>query len=204
MLSGLDQHLALGDWRRRVSDVYAAVRGAADPAEAWLAWRATRDALFRDHPQSPLEPADRARFDGLPFFPYDAALRFTVPLARASGPVRIVSAGLDGEVRLQPFARTAGLAPSLGGELTMFWIEGYGGGMFLPFSDATSGAESYGGGRYLLDTIKGADLGAADDRVVLDFNFAYHPSCRYSARYACPLPPPENRLPAAVRAGERS
>ncbi len=91
----------------------------------------------------------------------------------------------------------------MGGNLTLYWIEGYGGGVFLPFSDATSGSDSYGGGRYLLDTIKGADLGGADGRVLLDFNFAYHPSCRYSTRYVCPLSPPENRLQAAVEAGER-
>ena len=205
MLSGisLDQPVTLWDWRRRMSDAYAAVRAAVDPAEAWLVWRATRDALFRDHAQSPLDPDDRAAFPGLPFFPYDNALRFTVPLAPAAGPLRVVSAGADGDVRLRPFARTSGLAPLLGADLTLFWIEGYGGGVFLPFSDATNGSSSYGGGRYLLDTIKGADLGNADGGVILDFNFAYHPSCRYSARYICPLSPPENRLPAAMRAGER-
>ena len=76
--------------------------------------------------------------------------------------------------------------------------------MFLPFADATSGRETYGGGRYLLDTIKGADLGQdAEGRAVLDFNFSYNPSCAYSARFVCPLSPRGNRLPGAVRAGER-
>ena len=203
MPSDIGHHESLSDWRRRISDAYTAVRSAADPARGWRDWRGARDALFREHPQSPIEPDDRAAFAGLPFFPYDDTLRLIVPLAPAGGAIRTVSAGADGEVRLRPFARTTGLAPLLGADLTLFWIEGYGGGVFLPFSDATSGSDSYGGGRYLLDTIKGADLGAADGRVVLDFNFAYHPSCRYSARYVCPLSPPENRLPAAIRAGER-
>jgi uncharacterized protein (DUF1684 family) len=68
-----------------------------------------------------------------------------------------------------------------------------------------SGTETYGGGRYLLDTIKGADLGVArpDGTLVLDFNFSYFPSCAYSARYVCPLAPSANRLNGAVRAGER-
>ena len=88
-------------------------------------------------------------------------------------------------------------------ELALFWLEGYGGGAFLPFADATSGEETYGGGRYLLDTVKGADLGEADGRLVLDFNFAYNPSCSYDPRWVCPLSPPENRLPVEVRAGER-
>jgi hypothetical protein len=74
-----------------------------------------------------------------------------------------VEVGSDGEVRLHPFARTRGLAPYLGNELTLYWISGYGGGVFLPFRDGTSGHESFGGGRYLLDTLKGADLGQAPD-----------------------------------------
>jgi uncharacterized protein (DUF1684 family) len=103
-----------------------------------------------------------------------------------------------------PFARTAGLRQRLGDELTLYWIGGYGGGVFLPFKDATSGRETYGGGRYLLDTIKSADLGTtADGAVILDFNFAYNPSCAYSDRWTCPLAPAANQLPAAVRAGER-
>ena len=85
----------------------------------------------------------------------------------------------------------------------MYWLEGYGGGLWLPFSDATSGAETYGGGRYLYDTIKGADLGISGADIVLDFNFAYNPSCAYDERWSCPLSPPENRLPFAVKAGER-
>ena len=73
----------------------------------------------------------------------------------------------------------------------------------MPFADATSGDETYGAGRYVLDTIKGADLGVDGDRLVLDFNFAYNPSCSYDPRWVCPLAPPANRLAVAVRAGER-
>jgi hypothetical protein len=111
--------------------------------------------------------------------------------------------GDDGEVRLSPVARTCGLASRLGNELTLYWIDGYGGGLFLPFRDATSGHATFGGGRYLLDTIKGADLGQAPDgRVILDFNFAYNPSCAYADRWICPLAPAENRLSHPIRAGE--
>ena len=197
--------LDLWDWRRRVSDMYGALRQADDPMLAWKKWRDVRDELFRDHPQSPLEQVDRAKFRGLAYFPYDSAMRFVVGLVPAGdqGP-RDVPAGQDGMVQMQPFARTQGLLGPLGAELTLFWIMGYGGGVFLPFADATAGQETYGGGRYLLDTIKGADLGsAADGGIVLDFNFSYCPSCAYSPRFVCPLAPAENRLPGAVRAGER-
>lgn len=191
----------LWDWRRQVNALYAAVRAAGEPEAGWRLWRAERDRLFRDHPQSPVE--HRAEFTGLPFFDYDPALRFTVALRPAEAAAITVSVGGDGAMRLRPFAVTEGLA-ALGGELTLYWVEGYGGGVFLPFTDATSGRESYGGGRYLLDTIKGADLGEKDGRTVLDFNFAYNPSCSYSDRYVCPLAMRENRLTARIAAGERS
>ena len=159
--------------------------------------------MFRDHPQSPIEP--RRGFQGLDVFPYNPALVFHVkhsPIADA--PPVTFQAGADGPIEMQPFARSQGLQAKLGGELTFHWLLGYGGGVFLPFADATNGRDTYGAGRYLLDTIKGADLGSTPDGLtVLDFNFAYNPSCAYSPRYLCPLAPPANRLPTPVKAGER-
>lgn len=196
--------LQLADWRRQVAALYARIRSAVDPALAWEDWRGTRDALFADHPQSPLPAAGRAAFTGLPCYPYDPSLRFAVALAPMSdGSEQQMDRGADGTVRLVPAGRTAGLEQRLGGELTLYWIAGYGGGLFLPFVDATSGHETFGGGRYLLDSIKGADLGMADGRLVLDFNFAYHPSCVHSADWTCPLAPAGNRLRDPVRGGER-
>jgi uncharacterized protein len=200
----LSRFVDLWDWRRRVAELYAGIRAATAPEAAWQSWRQTRDALFRFHPQSPLAPHERAAFRGLPYFPHDPGLRFLVELEAASdaSPETMV-AGADGKVTLLPFARTRGLAAALGGELTLYWISLYGGGVFLPFRDATSGKTSYAGGRYLLDTIKGADLGMVGERVLLDFNFAYNPSCAYSDQWICPLPPPANTLPGRVAAGER-
>ncbi len=185
------------DWRRQVSALYAAVRANPDPSAAWLHWRAGRDTLFATHPQTPLDgPAVP-----LPFFTYDPALRFIVPLEPAAGDPVPFDAGADGTIMMTPFARV-----TLGdlGALTMFWIEGYGGGAFLPFRDATSGRETYGAGRYVLDTIKGADLGSVGSAAVIDLNFAYNPSCAYSPRYVCPLAPAANRLAGPARAGERT
>ena len=193
----------LWDWRRRVADLYAAIRANPDPEAAWRHWRGVRDGLFRDHPQTPIESG--TAFTALPFFPYDPALRFLVALEPLDGPEEAFPAGADGDLHMRPFARTSGLRDTLGGELTAYWLLGYGGGVFLPFADATSGRDTYGAGRYLLDTIKSADLGAGPDgRTVLDFNFAYNPSCAYSPRYVCPLAPRANRLPGPVRAGEQA
>ena len=200
---------ALWDWRRRVSDLYGAVRAEPDPRRAWALWREVRDGLFRHHPQSPLQPEARRGFAGLPFFDYDPALRFAVAIDPLEAEPVSAEAGRDGALSLKPFGRTRGLAEAFGAELTLFWVAGYGGGVFLPFADATAGDETYGGGRYLLDTIKGADLGSdlgsdAEGRAVLDFNFSYNPSCSYSPAWVCPLSPPANRLRVPVRAGEKA
>ena len=203
-LSPTTGFVELWDWRRRIADLYGEVR-SLDPLAAWQRWRSVRDQLFRDHAQTPLGPERRVGFAGLAYFDYDPALRFTVDLAAPrDSSEQQMEVGRDGTVTLRPFADTRGLAHRLGGELTLYWIVGYGGGVFLPFRDATSGVETYAGGRYLLDTIKGADLGRAPDgRVLLDFNFAYNPSCSYSDQWVCPLAPSGNSLAAPVRAGER-
>jgi hypothetical protein len=89
--------------------------------------------------------------------------------------------------------------------LGLYWMAGYAGGLFLPFRDATNGTETYGAGRYLLDAAKSADLGsgATPDSLILDFNFAFQPSCAFDPKWACPLSPPENRLDIRIEAGER-
>lgn len=197
--------LSLLDWRRRVGALYADVRriAATDPPAAHAQWRAGRDELFATHPQSPLLPAARAGFTGLPVAAYDPVWRFEVPLGPAE-PARLeVPTGTDGVV---PFERI-GVVRLPVGSLDVWWLASYGGGLFLPVRDGLAGQETYGGGRYVLDTVKGADLGgdvgpAGAGRLVVDLNFAYNPSCAYDPAWACPLAGPGNRLTAPVRAGE--
>jgi len=192
--------LSLLTWRRRVAALYAAVRAEADPEAGWQAWRTGRDALLADHPDSPLDAAARAGFTGVPVAPYDPALRFVVPMDTEVAPERReVPTAADGVVVLDRIGRV-----TLGdvGRLDVWWIGGYGGGVFLPLRDGSAGTTTYGGGRYLLDTIKGADLGGDDGRLVVDLNFAYHPSCAYDPRWTCPLAPEGNRVATPVAAGE--
>ena len=87
--------------------------------------------------------------------------------------------------------------------LSVFWLDEYAGGIFIPFRDATSGRETYGGGRYLWDSAKGADLGMHGDALILDFNYAYHPSCVQNSIWSCPLAPQENWLTIPIEGGER-
>jgi uncharacterized protein len=195
-----DEYLELLDWRRRVAELFAALRQRQGNAETLSWFRVRKDLLFRDHPQSPIPLGDRQNFEGLAYWPFD-------PVARVSAafvPVQ-ESPPAAGEI---PYRRIGHLEFDLHGQslsLGAFWIEGYAGGLFVPFTDATSGHETYGGGRYLLDTIKSADLGsdAGAGTVTLDFNYAYHPSCTYDPKWICPLAPPDSRLTIPIRAGEK-
>jgi uncharacterized protein len=194
--------LELLAWRRDTFALYGRVREAAEPQAAWAEWRAGRDRMFRAHPQTPLDPADVPGFAGLEYHDYDPAYRVTATVE--PGPAQELElASSTG----QPitFRRFADARFELDGQplaLPLYWLEGYGGGVFLPFADATSGRSTFGGGRYLLDSVKGADLGTRDGGLVLDFNFAYNPSCAYAPVWTCPLPPAASRLPVAVTAGE--
>jgi uncharacterized protein len=195
--------LALAEWRREVFDIYREVRLDHDPERAHARWRERRDGLFREHSQSPLAVDDPLRKTGIPYWPYDPRLRFSLSVLAAARPA-LRSLPTEGEQVTE--LRQVGwveLPEALGPRLAVWWLAQYGGGLFVPFRDQTAGSESYGAGRYLLDTVKGADLGLDDGRLVLDFNFSYHPSCRYDDAWRCPLAPPESVLAGAVRAGER-
>jgi uncharacterized protein (DUF1684 family) len=224
--------LDLADWRRRVADLYAEVRrlSATDVAAALAFWRSTREALFREHPSSPLPVDQRATFRAH-HFDHDPTLRFVaevvgeLPGPPSASPVRATSFEAPSiDFGAAPAAPAAELPVSGGGvmsfgrighvdvpfpagprRLGVYWMAGYAGGLFIPFRDGTSGAETYVAGRYLIDSAKSADLGGdpAARTLILDFNFAYQPSCAFDPKWACPLAPPENRLDIPIRAGER-
>ncbi len=195
--------LELLDWKSKVFEMYADVRHAGDAGAAWERWRAARDDLFRAHPQSPIPASQRGAFGALPYFGYDPAFRVAAEVEEADASSIEIAGSAGASFR---FVRIGRASFDLDGRrlaFGLFWLEAYAGGLFVPFRDATGGTETYGGGRYLLDTAKGADLGTDGDRLILDFNFAYNPSCAYDPRWPCPLTPPENRLSVPIKAGER-
>ena len=195
--------LELLDWKRRIFDLYTRIRADADPSSAWSVWRRERDDLFGGHPQSPLPDGDRATFEGLDLFDYNPAYRVLAEVHPAEARTYDIATSGDETMR---FSRVGTARFDLHGDhhqLELYWLAGYGGGLFVPFRDASSGHSTYGAGRYLLDTIKGSDLGVENDRLVFDFNFSYNPSCAYDPRWVCPLAPPPNRLDIVVEAGER-
>jgi uncharacterized protein len=190
--------LTLLDWRRRVARIYADVRAEPDPATAHARWVEERQRLFTEHPDS----ADRAVV--LRHAPYDASLRFVVEVDGDVEAVRIeIPTATDGVVPFERFGRV-----HLGGfgSLDVWWLASYGGGVWLPVRDGNP--QTYGGGRYVLDTVKGADLGGDVDpangrgTLVVDLNFAYNPSCAYDERWACPLAPAGNVIEGSIDAGE--
>ncbi len=165
-------------------------------------FRAEKDHFFRDSPGSPIPAAERATFQGLPYFDVDPNFvmdDLVLEPYAGSEPSHFEIPTSDG--RLRPAARAGVFRLEIGGvplALTAYRMAGGdAGSVFVPFLDATSGTETYGAGRYLdLDPEDGGSW-------TVDFNLAYHPSCVYDSKFSCPLTPAENRLPVRIEAGER-
>jgi len=183
--------LELLDWRRSVAALYAAVRADPDPAHAHDVWRDGRQRLLSDHTESPNRAAQ------LRVAPYDPAWRFEVALEPATALRIEIATATDGVV---PFERIGSVTLPPLGPVDVWWLDSYGGGVWVPLRDANP--ETYGGGRYVLDTVKGADLGGSDGALSVDLNFAYNPSCAYDPAWACPLAPEGNRTDVSVPVGE--
>jgi uncharacterized protein (DUF1684 family) len=186
------------NWRRETLDLYRRARHGADDTHGHAAWVEERDSMLKTHPASPVPASERSAYPGADVRAYDPAYRFVVPVNTSVEPeVREYATGTDGVV---PFRRIGRVdLPNLG-SLDVWWLASYGGGVFLPFRDACP--TTYGGGRYLIDTVKGADLGGDIDGLVVDLNFAYQPSCAYDEAWACPLAGPTNTLEVEVPVGE--
>ena len=202
--AALSQVLEIADYRRHVAALYTEVRERGVSADTWEWWRNTRTELLLQHPQSPAANSGVPRGDVMNYFDYDPSWNVVgrvEPLAADADAGRVGDAqSVFEQVGTVSFERD-----DVVHQLGLFWLDAYGGGLFLPFRDLTNGTDTYGGGRYLLDAAKSADLGSVGpNELVLDFNFSYHPSCSWDSRWTCPLAPPSNHLSVAVTAGERA
>ncbi len=196
--------LDLLDYRHKIFELYRDIRAAGDDPTGRVKFQQVKDEIFRTHPQSALNDEQKASFRGLQYYDYDPAYRVTAQVDLNVEPeTLVIELEGDGRFSYRRFGQVTFTLPTGTGHLSLFWINGYGGGIFLPFGDATNRQTTYGAGRYLYDTIKGADLGAALDSLILDFNYAYNPSCAYNERWVCPLAPRENRLPFPIPVGEK-
>ncbi len=161
------------------------------------AFRRRKDRFFKTDPRSPLTARQREAFDGLLYYPLDPGLRYELPLEEFPEKREVwLQTSTGDQVCYQRWGR---IRFAVGGQpvaLVIYAVPGTG-NFFLPFRDATSGVETYAGGRYLeIDSLP-------DGRVIVDFNLAYNPYCAYNPHWSCPIPPDENRLPVPIRAGER-
>ncbi len=208
----MSDYLDLYDYRCRVADMYRVRRQATlageDAASVLQRFREARNELFVKHSQSALDVEQKRKFQGLRYFHYNPAMCVEADIDTGVEPVQSnVAMNAEESMTMTTVGRLHFTLEGVRVALSLYWLNIYGGGLFLPFRDTTSPAESYGGGRYLFDTIKGSDFLASTgalriERILLDFNYAYNPSCAYNDRWVCPLAPVENRLSIPVRAGE--
>ncbi len=208
----MSEYLDLYDYRCRVAAMYRermrATCAGEDAAMVLQRFRGVRDELFANHPQSALDGEQKRKFQGLRYFPYNPAMCVVADIDTDDEPVQLaVAMNAEEAMTMTTAGRLHFTIEGVAVALSLYWLNIYGGGLFLPFRDTTSPAESYGGGRYLFDTIKGSDFlptpgTSGKERILLDFNYAYNPSCAYNDRWVCPLAPVENRLSVPIRAGE--
>ena len=160
--------------------------------------RADKDQFFQHDRYSPLLPEQKREFRGLHYFPENPAFRIVTTLERYKDPQRVsmlTSTGIQ-----QEYNRARQIRFQAGGQTNVLQVyESIDqGDFFLPFTDATSGNETYGAGRYVdVETL-------LDGQVLVDFNLAYNPYCAYNEHWSCPIPLRENRLTIRIEAGEKS
>lgn len=167
-----------------------------------LRQREEKDRDFKNDPNTPLLAEDREAFQELNYYPVDLSLRFEGPIVKYDSPLPDTIIGTKGDRR--PALRYGYFPFTYQGReyrLQIYKIlrdnPEFAKYLFLGFTDRTSGAETYGGGRYI-DLIENEE-----NHYVIDFNFAYNPFCAYNPRYSCAIPAAENRLPIAIKAGEK-
>jgi len=164
-----------------------------------------QNTFFKDASKSPLKKKDLKNFNGLDFFPVDSNYIVTAQLKRIKDAPAFL---MPTTTERKPMYREFGtLHFTLKGKelvLTLFQnlenldSEEFKDHLFLPFTDDTSGNESYGGGRYMDVLI--SDINE-DDKIVLNFNNTYNPYCAYNEKYSCPIPPRKNHLDIEVKVG---
>jgi uncharacterized protein len=193
-------------WRQKVAAMYEQVRALheRDPRGAWELFQRERNRLYKDHPCSALAPKQRAGFEGFRYFDYDPAFCVEGEIDPSVEEMTFVAQISEGALTHRKIATARFWLAGSEWALDMFWLDIYGGGLWIPVGDRTNGVSSYGGGRYLFDTAKGANLGISADgaNIRLDFNFLYPPSCALNPAWICPLCPPQNRLALPIEAGE--
>jgi uncharacterized protein len=161
-------------------------------------FRERKNELFAGDEQSPLDPDQQARFEALDYFPENDDLSLTLPLDTEEAGTELIVDTSDCDKRT--YIRAGKITVPIGDQEITLTLLGQPGQhrLFLPFQDATSGIETYSGGRYLEPRLR------PDGQVEVDFNYAYNPYCAYGDGWSCPIPPNENIVPVRIEAGEKA
>jgi uncharacterized protein len=171
------------------------------PQETILQERLAKDQAFKSGKDSPIPEKDRPVFRGLAYYPVNSDLKFSAKLHRYPSPRQMRLGTNTGEIRRG--LRYGYFNFQVGDQICRLQVyrledaSGVGASLFIPFRDSTSGQETYAAGRYI--DLKENISGVYD----LDFNRAYNPYCAYNSEFSCPIPPAENTLNVAIRAGEK-
>ncbi len=172
------------DWRIALEDYWADI-----------------DSAYSDTVHSPLPKEERHGFNGLERFPSDPRYRVIARFEPEEGPIFGMKTSTEREPKYRSVGKLVFKLEGAEHRLTVYKnidlarLPDYVNFLFVPFTDLTNGEETYGGGRYI-DL-----LGPLSQEVEFDLNRAYNPYCAYGGSYSCPIPPPENHLEIAVRAG---
>lgn len=158
-------------------------------------FRVQKDQFFKNHPQSPLTPAQRQQFQGLHYFPENPALRMILTVEEFIEKDVAAIQTTTGDVR--EYLRYGRFFLQVDGQDVVLTLYGDEGEYFLPFVDGLADVETYPAGRYLEPTALG------QNQFLVDFNLAYNPYCAYNDAWSCPITPRENRTQVVIRAGEK-
>ncbi|MBF9223105.1 DUF1684 domain-containing protein [Hymenobacter ruricola] len=165
-------------------------------------FRSEKNRAFRQSANSPLPEAQKGQFDSLKYYPADVAFVIEAAISRNATPDTTLLQMSDN--RAEKYLRWGQARFRIGTQAQQLALylkaDGKDSTLFVPFTDATNGRDTYGGGRYLDAPLPEPDA----TEIKLDFNRAYNPYCAYNNEYSCPVPPAENRLQAAIPAGEKS
>ncbi|GAB1308935.1 DUF1684 domain-containing protein [Urechidicola sp. KH5] len=159
---------------------------------------------YADKKTSPLTEEAQKTFKGLPFYPTNELLRVTAKLTLTPDSEMFeMNSSTERRPLYRQFATASFDYENVTYTLSLYQSQDvlsdpeYRGYLFLPFTDATNGVSSYGGGRYI--ELWESDI--TEGQLVIDFNKAFNPLCAYNPKYSCPVPPKENNLPFEVKAG---
>ena len=163
------------------------------------------NASYKDATKSPLKKKDLKKFKGLDFFPVDSSFIVTAKLIKTeNAPTFEMATTTDRKPLYKEFGKLNFTLQGQNHQLTIYQSqddlqdEEYKDYLFLPFTDDTSGNESYGGGHYM--DVMVTDI-QKNNTIQLNFNNTYNPYCAYNDKFSCPLTPRKNHLDIEIKAG---